>query len=291
MRLRAFARAGRDSLQEIARAGLSGARRSTSAFRALPDFVIIGAQKAGTTSLFRYLEGHPDFLPSYKKEVHFFDVNFSHGVGWYKAHFPLASYKRKLEAQRGRAVLTGEATPYYLFHPCVPERMAALVPGAKLIVLLRNPIERAYSHYQHQVRKGRETHDFQEALRLEPGILKAELERLDRDPLYPSYDHATYSYLARGLYADQLERWFTHYDRDRILILNSEEFFQEPQRSFDNVLRFLGLPALELQGLRTYNAGRYNDSIDSKLRSELAEYFMPHNQRLFSLLGRTYDWR
>src|SRR5947209_1159841 len=141
--------------------------------RALPDFLIIGAQKAGTTSLYRYLAAHPDIVASTRKEVHFFDINFWRGEWWYRSLFPLRRRLQRRPPLRNRPAITGEASPYYLFHPFAPERAAQLLPDAKLIVLLRDPVERAWSHYRHEVANGRETMTFPDALAAEPARLAA----------------------------------------------------------------------------------------------------------------------
>src|SRR4051812_20031887 len=123
-------------------------RHLSAPLRGLPSVLIIGAQKSGTTSLSSYLVEHPDMLPSLRKEVHYFSFNYERGVNWYRAHFPYTHHLR-------RGALTLDATPYYLVHPLVAQRAAQLLPHAKLVVLLRNPVDRALSHYQHEVRGGR----------------------------------------------------------------------------------------------------------------------------------------
>ena len=143
-------------------------RHATRTRRILPSFLIIGAQRAGTTSLFRYLLAHPDVAgPSggdaavwWVKETHFFDEKYSKGLDWYRSFFPLDATRQR-RRKRGHDLLAGEATPYYMFHPAVPARAAATLPDVRLIALLRDPVERAYSHYQMMSRTGREKLDFQ----------------------------------------------------------------------------------------------------------------------------------
>ena len=138
-------------------------RGLTHPIRLLPDFLISGAQRGGTTSLYNYLQAHPCFELPTTKELHFFDRKFHRGLAWYRAHFP--TYLEKCFAQRiqGRAFLTGEATPNYLFHPLVSRRVAEVLPRVKLIVLLRNPVDRAFSHYHHILDLGYEHLPFAEA--------------------------------------------------------------------------------------------------------------------------------
>jgi hypothetical protein len=257
--------------------------------RALPDFVIIGAQKSGTSSLYAYLAQHPDIAPALEKEVHYFDYNFGRGEAWYRAHFPLAATLRRRERRSGRRQTTGEASPYYLYHPRVPERAAALVPGARLVAVLRDPVYRTQSHYHHEVTRGHETLSFPEALDQEPRRLAGEEERLLRDDRYYGYNHHHYSYQARGEYATQLERWLKHYPRERLLVLAAEELYAQPRETVNRVVEFLGLPPVELPRYRVFNAGDY-EPMDPALRERLAARFAPHNERLYALLGRDLGW-
>ena len=264
-------------------------RRATGALRVLPDFVIIGAQKAGTSSLYRYLASHPSVAPAARKEVHYFDWAFERGTSWYRAHFPTALYRRVFDATTRRRLLVGEASPYYLFHPHVPRRLRALLPQAKLIVLLRDPVERTLSSYHHQVRRGRESLPFDDAIARETDRLAAEVERLQQDELYKSAVHRNFSYLARGIYADQLALWFEHFPRDQFLILRSEDFFNDTATIFREVLDYLQLPAWQPESFRRFNAADY-PPMDAETRRQLVEYFAPHNARLYELLQRDFEW-
>jgi hypothetical protein len=264
-------------------------RVQTSRFRGTPDFIIIGAQKGGTSSLYSYLASHPFVIGAFRKELHFFDYNFARGFDWYRAHFPTEAYKSLLGRHRGGRILTGEASPYYIFHPHVAARINEALPDVKLIVMLRHPVDRAYSHYQHQSRRGLEMRQFDVALHDESGTLSRELIKLMEDPDYVGKDYASYSYLTRGVYADQLERWFDLFGRDQFLIINSEDFFSAPQEQYDSVLRFLELPQHQLKDIRVVNAGHYGGRMDADLRRRLVDYFRPHNERLFRLIGQTYD--
>src|SRR5262245_3882775 len=153
-------------------------RSATSSLRLLPNFIIIGTQKGGTSSLYRYLMQHPLIKPSFMKDVHYFDLHFAEGDNWYRARFPLSLYKYYLKQVKKQEIITGEASPYYLPHPHVPKRAAALVPQAKLIILLRNPVERAYSHYNHALKHKQETLPFEEAIKAEENRLRGELDKL-----------------------------------------------------------------------------------------------------------------
>jgi len=271
-------------LQPPTIAHIERGRRWSSAWRVLPDFLILGAQKAGTTSLHAYLSEHPQVAPGLVKEIHFFDYNFQRGVGWYRAHFPTIA-----ERWQGKFRVTGEGSPYYLFHPRAPARAAQVVPHAKLLVLLRNPVDRAYSHYYHQVRLGLEAVTFDAALEQEPARLVGEFEQLLTDDEYYSFNYQNYSYLARGMYADQLERWLRYFPRKQFLILQSERFYADPARALRQVTEFLGLPEWSPAGFEIKNDGSY-PPLDPARRAELVEFFAPHNARLFELLNETFDW-
>jgi hypothetical protein len=271
--------------------GVAGAVRPTHHFRLLPDVLIIGAKRAGTTSMFRYLMEHPSFsAPVLAKGVHFFDTNFDKGFDWYQGHFPTRMYGEYVRRRTGTRLVTGEGSPYYLFHPHAPHRIAELLPSTKLIVMLRDPISRAYSHHQYEVAWGNEQLPFEEALEREPERLEGELQRMLDDPLYNSFAHQHYSYLSRGRYAEQLEVWFSLFPREQMLILQSERFYEDTQAVYDQVLAFLGLPPCALQRQEHHNAVRY-PQLDDEVRLRLESQFAEPNERLFELLGVRYDWR
>lgn len=244
--------------------------------RALPDAIILGAQKCGTSSLHNYLVQHPGIVEPLRKEVHYFDLNHARGERWYRAHF----------GRLGEAGLNVDSSPYYLFHPAVPRRLHALCPDAKLIVLLRDPVRRAYSHYWHERDKGRETLSFEEAIAAEADRLGASSQQLADGTLERGYAHQHFSYLARGRYAEQLERWFTPFPRGQFLILRFEDLARDPLRVLDTTVGFLGLPPTRSVSLEARNTRRY-PPMAAATAARLREYFAPHDRRLHALLG---DW-
>lgn len=264
-------------------------RALTARIRVLPDFLIIGAQRCGTTSLQRYLIQHPCIAAAFRKEVHFFDRNLRKDTTWYREHFPSCIYKYYVETILRRQFVTGEATASYIFYPHAPRLIAETLPGIKLIALLRNPIDRAYSHYQHEVSLKYEALSFEEALQREPQRLDGQREKMVADKRYDSYDYDHYSYLSRGLYVDQLQHWMKLFPKEQMLILRSEDFFAQPGRVLQEVFQFLELPAWELPNYKPYNAREYN-TMDDKIRKRLFHYFEPHNRRLYDLLGRDFAW-
>lgn len=253
----------------------------------LPDFLIIGAQKSGTTYLYGLLNSHPQVEPPARKEVHYFDSprNFRKGLDWYRSFFPSS------EAARG-GFITGEASPYYLYHPHAPRRAAEVVPEARLIAVLRNPVDRAYSEYNDRVRSGFETLSFEEAVEVEAERLEGEKERMLADEYYFSPRHRRYSYLDRGIYVDQLLHWEKFFARDLMLVFESEELFRDPLGSMERAAEFLGLRkgAVESPPDRFRNDGRYSP-MAPETRQRLYEYFEPHNRRLYEYLGRYLGWR
>jgi hypothetical protein len=257
--------------------------RLTMPWRGLPDFLIVGTQKGGTTSLFNYLIQHPQVLSPLRKEIKFFDSNFFRGFSWYRAHFPLIS---KL---RGAHALTGEASPYYMYHPSAPERIKAALPSVKIIAILRNPVDRAYSHYQHMVRVGREDLSFESAIEKESERLSGEAEKIAANVAYPQYRHIQYSYLERGLYVEQIQKLYRLFPRENILILKSENLYTEPANIMDAAFTFLDLP-FKPGKYEVFKQGTYKGGMEPKIRQELVDYFRPYNQQLYDLLGLRFDW-
>ncbi len=260
---------------------------ATSRLRFEPGFLIVGAMKAGTTFLHACLAEHPACVCAAEKELHFFDNNFHRGREWYRSRFPL---RRWMESRRGRPLLAGEATPYYLYHPLAPQRAKETCPGAKLIVLLRYPVDRAYSHYQQNVRAGFERLSFAEAIEAEPDRLRGEEDRLRADPRYYSMAHQTYSYCARGEYGPQVARWLERFGAGRVLVLQSEALREQPEEMYRRVLGFLGLASHQPRGFGPRNCGRY-EPMDSRTREMLDARFEPSNEELFSLLGERFAWQ
>jgi hypothetical protein len=185
--------------------------------------------------------------------------------------------------------ISGDDSPYYIYHPLVPGRIRQDLPDVKMIALLRNPVDRAYSHYHHEVRRGREDLSFEDALKKEEERLEGEVERMEADPGYVSVHHQRHSYMSRGRYAEQLRKWFDVFPMDRFLILQSEAMFRQPQAVFDQVLAFLDLPPMQLPDYDVFNPGSYSQMGEDTRRS-LAEHFSPHNEELFNLIGKQFDW-
>jgi hypothetical protein len=263
---------------------LEAGRRAELGFRArqpraLPDAVILGAMKSGTSSLHNYLVQHAGVIEPLRKEVHYFDLNFERGEAWYRAHF----------GRIGEPGVNLDSSPYYLFHPAVPQRLQSLLPDAKLIVLLRDPVRRAYSHYWHERDKGREKLSFEAAIAAEAGRLGNSHQQLADGTLPRSGEHQHFSYMARGRYAEQLDGWFAVVPRDRFLILRFEDVAREPLAALNATLDHLGLPPAAAVRLEARNTRQYPPMAD-EAAGRLREYFAPHNRRLEELIGRPMGW-
>jgi hypothetical protein len=255
----------------------------------MPHFLIIGAQKAGTTSLYYYLRQHPSVIPAIRKEIHFFDRYYRQGEAWYRAMFPLESKCRSSVDDGSGKAITGEATPCYLLHPLAPQRVHKANPDAKLIILLRDPIERAFSQYHHEVRKGHESRTFGQALAAEEETIQRELEKIEHDEFFDSFALSHSSYLTRSRYAELIKKWFRYFDRDRVLILESKELSKNTKETLEKVCDFLDLSYFSPKKQRRRNVGTY-EPMDDSMKKQLIDYFEPHNKELVKLLGREFSW-
>jgi hypothetical protein len=262
---------------------------ATASWRLSPDFIMIGGQRCGTTSLFRALAAHPQVVrPTFHKGVNYFDLNYYRGKRWYHGHFPLAAAARRSTANDG-APIAFEASGYYIYHPFAVERIAQDMPWVKLIIMLRDPVERAFSAYKHELARGFEQESFERALELEDSRLSGEIERMAVDIRYESFAHRHHSYRHRGHYAEQLTRVFRHFPREQVHIVDSESFFDEPAQEYRRVLAFLGLRPFEPGRFDRHNA-RPGPPMATRTRRKLEEYYRPHNERLAVLLGRQPCW-
>jgi hypothetical protein len=279
------------AVKRTARAVARNVGRLSSRVRMTPEFLVIGGQRCGTTSLFKTLRAHPAVVaPVLHKGVHYFDTSYDRGMGWYRGHFPLERTARRIERRTGVRPLAFESSPYYMFHPLAAERIARDLPGVKVIVLLRDPVERAYSAHAHELARGFETEDFETALQLEESRLAGEVERLIADPGYSSASHQHHAYVQRGRYVEHLDRLAGIFGRERMHVVDSHRFFAEPEPVYDGVLEFLGLPHAGYPAFERHNA-RPRSPMPAELRTRLEEHFAPYDERLADWLGRPVSWR
>ncbi len=273
---------------KIRKSRLDFLRKISSPLRILPDFLIIGGNKCGTTSLFKYMIEHPCILAPTNKEINYFNRFYENGTMWYRSHYPTFLSKLYYKMKTKTKIITGEATTHYLTkEPKTPYRVKKLVPSIKLIVILRNPIDRAYSQYNMLAIQQREPLSFEKAIafamqnpnQTDKKLILAENLNMTND----------YSYLRRGIYVDDLKRWMNIFPKERFLILQTEEFNSKPNEVLNRIYKFLGLPTWINKVHQKYNVGKY-EKMNSETRSMLVEYFKPHNKRLNELLETNFDW-
>nr|WP_305789216.1 sulfotransferase domain-containing protein [Actinoplanes lichenis] len=280
-------------LREQAKKPLVRYGEATSEQRALPDFLVIGTKRGGTTSLWNYLIRHPlvpRLFPAWNtKTSHYFEENWHRGEQWYRSHFPTDRRRAALERKHGAAPKVGEAAPLYMFHPLAPHRVRSLMPEVRLICLLRDPVERAYSHWKERRTEGKEPLGFAEALAAEEERTAGERDRLIDDPNLFSEAFDWYTYRARGRYLEHLEPWLQRFPRQQLLFVPSESLYADPAGTYAEVLRFIGLPPHELDSYEVFN-GRKSAPMDPAIREELTGYYRPHNAALAERLGMTFEW-
>ncbi len=252
--------------------------RLTARKRMLPNFLIVGVMKGGTSSLYHYLNQHPDVKMSRVQEVHFFAKYYSRGLNYYRSFFP----------KKSEGKLSGESSPYYFFHPAVPARVKKDLPNCKIIVLLRDPVDRAYSHYQ--MHKGIDPADnFLQALAWEESRVQTTHERFLNGESFLDTSHQAYSYLKRGMYAEQLHHWLHHYSLDALLILRSEDFYADPKKTLKQVYAYLELPEIFPENLAPVNVRAY-ETLPRNVYKEIATQFEEDGRELRQLLGDQFTW-
>lgn len=245
--------------------------------------MVVGAQRAGTTSLFRVLSEHPYLCrPTQDKGVGYFDLNYGEGRAWYRAHFPLRLWRRKS--------LAFESSGYYLFHPAVPKRLARDLPHVKIVVLVRDPVERAMSAHRHELARGFETEPFDVAVELEETRLEGEEERLASDPTYQSFEHRHHGYLARGKYCEQIQRFIDAIGRDQVFIMDADRFFASPEDECEGLYAWLGVPVWHPDAYEQWNARPNSRGYLAEDLASLAEYFAPYDAELARQMGRLPSW-
>lgn len=277
-----FARNALINRHTINKVGLN--RIFTANSRVLPNFLILGAHKAGSSSLYLNLIKHPDVLPALTKEIMYFDAYYG-STTWYRANFPLKKEYDEIVAKSGICRI-GEATPQYLFHPLAPRRVKNLLPNAKFLVVLRNPIDRAFSHYNHNVRKKIEPLSFQQALEERQDSLKKAREMTLDEDIEASRYYERYSYLDKGKYAQQLESWFKIFPKEQFFIFKTDDFVPE---TWLEIYKFLDLSNFELGKDEKFSVGKYQPMEESS-RKWLREYFKPYNEKLSKMLNIELDW-
>jgi len=263
----------------------------TGPLHVLPDFLIIGFVKCGTTSMYEYLIKHPDVHRPSGKEIDYFDRFFSRGIKWYKVKFPLNIKKLFVKKFNKKNFVTGEATPRYVEHPHALKRIKKILPNAKFIVLMRNPIDRAFSHYNMNMTSELEYLTFEDALKHEKKRIHGRYEKMQRVEGYYSWDYDIFGYLEHGIYVKYLKRWMDVFPREQFLILQTEEFKKNTSDVYNNALQFLNLPENTLKEFTLHKKLEYKKRVmKPETRKQLVEYFKPHNEELYKFLGRNFHW-
>ncbi len=259
--------------------------------RSLPNFVVAGTQRGGTTSLFIYLLAHDlVFGPRRAKGVHYFDTNFHQSDDWYRGNFPKTAQLEALAAEHGVMPAVGEGAPYYLFSPVIPDRIHAAMPECRVLTVLREPLDRAMSHHNHEVKRGFEDLSLTDAFDAEDSRLAGEEEKILADPAYVSKPHIHHAYLRRGQYADQLERYFDRFGRDQVLVLDSAALKSDPEGTVRKATDFLGLAPMSGVDYPLYNQ-RVRDPVSPELRERYGQHFEDSNARLRTMLPEgTLSW-
>ena len=261
-------------------------RRLTARLRVLPDFLIIGVHKCGTTSLYDYLKQHPLVIQAFKKEIPFFGRFYLKGENWYRAHFPTIFEKKMRPGS-----MTGEAYPGTIFDSRSPQRIQRLLPHAKMIVLMRNPVDRAFSHYQHNLRENKgEMLSFEEAIKEEAVRWAVEMAQRQEGERRIVKEYKVFSYLTRGHYAEHLEPWLEIFPRDQFHFIKTEEMSINSEAVLRGVFNFLSLSDFHLADYKRSNEGRYGQKMNPETRKKLLDYYRPHNEKLARLLGRDFGW-
>jgi hypothetical protein len=258
----------------------------TSPLRVLPDFFVIGVVRSGTTSLFHYLGQHPCIESSAYDEIGYFDDNFHLGLSWYKSLFPTKFTKNKIKNKHGK-FLTYDVTPFYIYNPLVAKRILESFPNAKIISNLRNPIDRAYSNYIIAFQEGDTTKTFEEVIHIAMDELKKNKSKLN-DNAYLVNVHYE-NILARGFYADQLKIWYEFFPKDQLLMVSSEALANNTNNSLNKIFNFLDLSDFKINDTTRKNKREYSP-MKKDTRNLLIEFYKPHNEKLYRLIGRNFDW-
>ena len=261
-------------------------RRLQPVTRAMPHFIVIGAQKSGTSSMFVYLKQHPQILLPIYKEPYFFDRHYHRGLHWYGSNFPSQRQINRLNDRHGRPHLTFEATATYIFDENVPSRIARDLKTRKFILLLRNPADRVISAYWHARRMGIESRSLAEAVESDLRLHHAETTG-QKDSNTPKTSRP--SYVKRGIYHEAVSRWQSIFSPEEILVLQSETLFAEPAAVMTRVFHFLDIPNRSQINYEPQNVGGYQQR-DAAARETLREFYRPYNEKLNNLTGSSFHW-
>lgn len=255
-------------------------RKLSSGARPLPDFIQIGAQKGGSSALYKFICAHPDVVRAFVKEPHYFSGKFHEKtLSWYKAQFPIKSTGQ----------LVGEASPSYCTHPLAPKRIKELIPDVKLLFIVRNPVDRAVSNYFHSKRYGSEELEIADAFKRPLADFESEYQKMATEDGYHSSTYNRFGYLHKGLYAYHLKKWYEYFSPEQLLIVENNDLQTRPKDVYAEVCSFLGLKQWMPEAFNKHNVGKTKE-IPESIKTELSAFFREHNQEFFNLIGKTYKW-
>ena len=265
------------SYNRYVKRGISGI---TASSRVLPDFIIVGTVRSGSTSLYYNICEHPSVLSAAYDEIGFFDSNYHLGINWYRSMFPTIKEMENVERKTGFAI-TGEDTPFYLWKEEAAKRIFEMNGDTKIIGIFRNPVDRAYSNYNLAVRSKTEKLTFEEAIDEEIGFLKNHSFR-------ESVDNKR-SYLAKGIYENQIKIWFELFPREQIHLLSTEDMQKNPEETLQKTFRFLEIPDYIIKNPQKQKAAEYK-KMNNETREKLVDFYKQHNERFFKTIQKKYDW-
>ena len=271
-------------------------RRITSNLRTYPDFIIIGSGRAGTTSLYSYLIQHPNIITSFSHreqkaaDLHFFEYMISSSTNWYRSHFPTKISKKLLQLRTKSSVISGEFTSTYMYHPFVPKRIFDLIPNIKLIVILRNPVDKVYSAFSQQFQFKEFTSSFED-------YIESELKRIkiiENEPDLKTFNEdfesiAVPNILRHGIYHTYLKKWLELFSKKQIYVVDSKDLHDNTQETLDNIFKFLEIHPVNIPDTSKINVGKYS-KMDTLTRRRLLDFFSPFNDKLNYLLGTKFHW-
>ena len=271
-------------------------RRITSNLRTYPDFIIIGSGRAGTTSLYSYLIQHPNIMTSFSHreqkaaDLHFFEYMISSSTNWYRSHFPTKISKKLLQLRTKSSVISGEFTSTYMYHPFVPKRIFDLIPNIKLIVILRNPVDKVYSAFSQQFQFKEFTSSFEDYIESELKRIKITENEPDLKTFNEDFESiAVPNILRHGIYHTYLKKWLELFSKKQIYVVDSKDLHDNTQETLDNIFKFLEIPPVNIPDTSKINVGKYS-KMDTLTRRRLLDFFSPFNDKLNYLLGTKFHW-
>tara|TARA_B100000586_G_scaffold21996_1_gene14543 strand:+ start:1374 stop:2246 length:873 start_codon:yes stop_codon:yes gene_type:complete len=259
----------------------------SSGVRVLPDFIVIGVGRGATTTLHHNLSKNPCVFSAAYDEIGFFDENYHLGEDWYRSLFPTKYTKNKTIKDHNH-FLSFEVTPSYIRKPWAARRIKQVLPHAKLIAILRNPVDRTYSHYNMGVNESNEQRSFEDVIKKDLIELKKfKNSNTKSDDYFKTV--VENSFLARGLYVEQLKIWFKIFDKKQIHITTTENLAMNPDKTFSEIFNFLEIPDYKIPKLENKRKGNYLP-MSKEMKIQLSNYFKPYNEELYELIEQKFNW-